>query len=307
VRTASGKATAVGAAAILLWSTLAVGTTLTKVIPTFEALAITFAIGAATVLVGFLTISGPSRIMTGFRAWPAKAWIVSIAGIFLYHALYFLAFRLAPAGPVTIVNYLWPLLIVLFAGILPGGTSRLGWPQIVGGVVGFGATILLIGGGGDTVALGGEAMAGYLAALACAFTWSLYSVINNRIGAPGSEPMILVCAAVALLGALGHVLAGETFVMPDLPTAIGLAVLGAGPVGAAFVAWDHATKRGNITVLGALSYATPPLSMILLVLFGQAPASWRLGLATILVVAGAALAAMPGRRAATKAATDAKS
>jgi len=47
--------------------------------------------------------------------------------------------------------------------------------------------------------------------------------------------------------------------------------------------------------------------MILLVLFGQAPASWRLGLATILVVAGAALAAMPGRRAATKAATDAKS
>ncbi|MCX5513487.1 EamA family transporter [Kaistia algarum] len=289
-----GRATAVGAVAILLWSTLALGTTLTKVIPTFEALAITFAIGAATVLFGFLIVSGPARIAAGFRAWPAKAWALSIAGIFLYHALYFLAFRLAPAGPVTIVNYLWPLLIVLFAGILPGGSSRLGWPQIVGGVIGFGATVLLIG-GSDAVDLGGTAMLGYVAAIACAFTWSLYSVLNNRVGAPGSEPMILVCAAVALLGTIGHFVTGEAFVMPDGPTWIALVLLGAGPVGAAFVAWDHATKHGNISVLGALSYATPPLSMILLVAAGQAPASLRLALATALVVAGAGLAAVPGR------------
>ena len=291
----SRGATAIGAVAILLWSTLALGTTLSRGIPTFEALAITFAVGAATVTLGFLLTAGPSRIVAGFRAWPASAWALSIGGIFLYHALYFLAFRLAPAGPVTIVNYLWPLLIVLFAGLLPGGTTRLGWPQLAGSLVGFAATVLLIGGGGD-MAAGGAALAGYGAALACAFVWSLYSVLNNRIAAPGSEPMILVCAAVGLLGLAGHVLAGETFVWPDRPTMLALALLGAGPVGLAFVAWDHATKRGNIGLLGVLSYATPPLSMILLVAAGQAPASWRLAIATALVVAGAALAALPARR-----------
>ena len=263
-------------------------------IQTFEALAITFAVGAATVLLGFLVTAGPKRIAAGFRGWPASAWALSIGGIFLYHALYFIAFRLAPAGPVTIVNYLWPLLIVLFAGLLPGGSTRLGWPQLAGSLVGFAATVLLIGGGG--LEAGGPALAGYAAAIACAFVWSLYSVLNNRIAAPGSEPMILVCAAVALLGLAGHLLAGETFVWPDGPTMLALALLGAGPVGRAFVAWDHATKRGNIALLGVLSYATPPLSMILLVVAGQAPASWRLALATALVVAGAALAALPARR-----------
>jgi len=287
------RATAIGAAAILLWSTLALVTTLSRAIPTFEALAITFAIGAATVLVGFLLISGPAKILAGFRAWPLRAWLLSIGGIFLYHALYFLSFRLAPAGPVTIINYLWPLFIVLFAGLLPGARSRLGWPQLVGGVVGFAATVLLIGGGAGGVAWGGTALIGYGAAFGCAIAWSLYSVINNRIGAPGSEPMILVCAVVAVLGLLGHWLTGETFVMPDGPTALALLVLGMGPVGAAFVAWDHATKRGNISVLGTLSYATPPLSMILLVAAGQAPASGRLAIATLLVVAGAGLAALP--------------
>ena len=114
--------------------------------------------------------------------------------------------------------------------------------------------------------------------------------------APGSEPMIGVCAAIAVLGAIGHVATGETFVMPDGRAAIALLALGIGPVGAAFAAWDHATKKGNIALLGALSYATPPLSMILLVVAGEAEPSWRLLVATLLVVAGAALAALPARR-----------
>ncbi|MCX5495060.1 EamA family transporter [Kaistia dalseonensis] len=293
---ATRTATAIGALAILLWSTLALVTTLSRAIPTFEALAITFGIGAVTVGIGFLLTRGPAGIVSGLKAWPAKAWLLSVGGIFVYHALYFVSFRLAPAGPVTIINYLWPLLIVIFAGLIPGGTSRLGWPQIVGGLIGFGATAMLIG-GGDALAWGGTAVLGYGAAFACAFVWSLYSVLNNRLGAPGSEPMIGVCAIVAVLGAIGHVVVGETFVMPDLSTAIALLVLGVGPVGAAFVAWDHATKKGDVAILGAMSYATPPLSMILLVLAGQAPLSWRLALATALVVVGAIMAAMPGRAA----------
>ena len=289
----SRSATAVGAVAILLWSTLALVTTMSRAIPTFEALAITFAIGALTVLVGFLLTEGPRGILAGLKLWPAKAWALSIAGIFLYHALYFLSFRLAPVGPVTIINYLWPLLIVILAGLIPRGRTKLGWPQVAGGVIGFGGTVLLLGGPVET---SGSAMLGYLSAFSCAFLWSLYSVLNNRIGAPGSVPMIGVCAAVAALGAIGHVAAGETFVVPDMTTGISLLVLGAGPVGAAFVAWDHATKKGDVGLLGAISYATPPLSMILLVVAGAAPLSLELVLATLLVVGGAVLAAMPARR-----------
>lgn len=291
-----GLATAIGLLAILFWSCLALLTTLSRVVPTFEALAVTFAIGALTLTLAFLPRGGVGGLRAAFRAWPLSAWMLAIGGIFIYHALYFIAFRLAPAGPVTVINYLWPLAIVVFAGLLPGGDSRLGWPQLFGGLVGFGATVLLIG-GHTGLAVSSGAGLGYAAALACAFVWGLYSVLNNRLKAPGSVPMIGVCAAVAMLAAAGHVVTGEPLVMPDKPTAIALLLLGIGPVGLAFAAWDHATKAGNIAMLGTLSYATPPLSMILLVAAGAAEWNWRLVAATLLVVAGAALAALPtGRR-----------
>ena len=70
-----------------------------------------------------------------------------------------------------------------------------------------------------------------------------------------------------------------------------MAALGLGPTGAAFYLWDHAVKRGDIRVLGALAYLAPILSTGLLLVFGQVAWSLELGVATLLVVAGAMLAA----------------
>jgi drug/metabolite transporter (DMT)-like permease len=61
-------------------------------------------------------------------------------------------------------------------------------------------------------------------------------------------------------------------------------------VGTAFFVWDHGTKHGNIQVLGALSYAAPLLSTLLLIAFGHARASWVVGVACLLIVGGAVLA-----------------
>jgi drug/metabolite transporter (DMT)-like permease len=66
--------------------------------------------------------------------------------------------------------------------------------------------------------------------------------------------------------------------------------LGLGPVGAAFFVWDYGTKHGNIQVLGALSYAAPLLSTLILIAFGQAAATWQVALACLLIVFGAVLA-----------------
>ena len=286
----SGSATAVGAAAIGLWACLAALTGASKSVPTFEALGLTFAIAAVAALAGFLAMRGPAGVRAGLRQWPLRAWVLTTVAIFAYHALYFAALRLAPPAQASLINYLWPLLIVLFSGLIPGGSTRLGLPQVAGAVLGFAATLLLVGGPGPVEA-SGTAMAGYLAALVCAFTWSLYSVLNNRINAPGSEPMIVVCALVAVLAGLCHLAIGETFVLPDTGATLSLLALGIGPIGAAFVAWDHATKHGKLALLGAMSYAAPPLSTLILVLTGQAKPSLTLLADTLLVVAGAGLAA----------------
>src|ERR1700735_512875 len=136
----SRTATLIGLTAILMWSLLAALTVATGKIPAFQLAAMTFAIGA---LAGFLSWIGRPGAVGALRQSPV-AWIVGVGGLFGYHALYFLALRFAPPAEAGLLNYLWPLLIVLFSAALPG--ERLGAHSIVGGPLGrCGAEPLFLG------------------------------------------------------------------------------------------------------------------------------------------------------------------
>ena len=132
---------------------------------------------------------------------------------------------------------------------------------------------------------------GYGFALACALTWSSYSVLNRRFSQVPTVAVVVYCA-VAALGALALSLLFEPWVTPTSLEWLGLVGLALGPMGLAFFVWDFGTKHGNVTLLGALSYFAPLLSTVLLVLTGRATPSWALLAATVLIVGGAGLAAL---------------
>src|ERR1700726_2844553 len=133
-------ATLIGLTAILMWSLLAVLTVATGTIPAFQLAAMTFAIGA---LVGSLTWIGRGEAIRDL-AQPPRAWIVGVGGLFGYHALYFLALRFAPPAEAGLLNYLWPLLIVLLSSLLPG--ERVAPHHIIGALLGLAGTVLLFAG-----------------------------------------------------------------------------------------------------------------------------------------------------------------
>src|SRR5437660_8411989 len=135
-------ATLIGLTAILMWSLLSVMTVATGKIPAFQLAAMTFAIGALVAFASFLF--RPSAFAALKQ--PPVAWIVGVGGLFGYHALYFLALRFAPPAEAGLLNYLWPLLIVLFSSLLPG--ERLAPHHIAGAVLGFAGTVLLFTGSG---------------------------------------------------------------------------------------------------------------------------------------------------------------
>src|SRR5213080_4950046 len=137
-------ATLIGLTAILMWSLLAVLTVATGKIPAFQLAAMTFAIGA---VVGFLTWIRRPDAISALRQ-PPVAWVVGVGGLFGYHALYFLALRFAPPAEAGLLNYLWPLLIVLFSALLPG--ERLSPHHILGALLGLAGTVLLLMGGGGS-------------------------------------------------------------------------------------------------------------------------------------------------------------
>ena len=276
------KATLSGLGAILLWGMLALLTSFCGAIPPFQLTAMTFLVAF---LVGVVAFIKDGCHWSVFRQPPA-VWLNGIIGLFGYHALYFMAMQNAPALEASLINYLWPVLIVLFSSFLPG--ERLRWFHVLGVMLGFcGVLALLLGGG--TLRLDPRYTGGYLLAFACAVIWALYSVNSRR---HSNAPTLLIgafCGATALLSLLCH-LAFEKTVLPQPSQWLAILLLGIGPVGLAFFAWDFGVKRGNIKLLGALSYIAPLLSSILLICFGRSPFRWSVLIACTLIIFGSVVA-----------------
>src|SRR5947209_2438010 len=107
-------ATLVGFTAVLMWSLLALFTAASGRVPPFQLAAMTFAIGGA---IGAATWSVRRGAVAALRQKP-EVWALGVGGLFGYHALYFMALRLAPPAEAGLISYLWPLLIVLLSGLL---------------------------------------------------------------------------------------------------------------------------------------------------------------------------------------------
>src|SRR3954468_242219 len=158
----SRTATLIGLAAILMWSLLALLTLATGRIPALQLAAMTFAIGALAASASWIARPGAVRALRQ----PPLVWMVRVGGLFGYHALYFLALRLAPPAEAGLLNYLWPLLIVLFSSLLPG--ERLKAHHITGALLGFAGTVLLFA-GNASAHLDRAQIAGLAAAFIAAF------------------------------------------------------------------------------------------------------------------------------------------
>jgi drug/metabolite transporter (DMT)-like permease len=276
----ASSATLAGFGAILLWSALALLTTATGAVPPFQLTAMTFAIGG---LAGLAVLI--ARGQAGVLRQRASAWALGVGGLFSYHALYFAALRSAPPAEAGLVNHLWPLLLVLFSALLPG--ERLHLRHVLGAAVGFGGLIVLfVAKDGGFSALS----AGHVLALGAGIVWASYSLLSRRFADVPSGAVAGFCLATALLAAILHFATEATVWPASVPQWLALAVLGLGPVGGAFFLWDHGVKRGDIRLIGVLSYAAPVLSTLWLVVLGYAEPGWPLAAACGMIVAGALVA-----------------
>jgi drug/metabolite transporter (DMT)-like permease len=102
--------------------------------------------------IGLLVGSLIALPLSGFRLRkllvPKKALFIGIYGLLGFHLALFAALQLAPAVQANLLNYLWPLLLVLLAPLF--GKTRLRLSHVVAGFLGFaGAAIAILSSGGD--------------------------------------------------------------------------------------------------------------------------------------------------------------
>ena len=261
--------------AIVLWASLAMlGVRLAHLPP--------FWLTGVALLMGSVVALPLSRFdLSQFRV-PLPTLALGVYGLFGFHFLLFIALRHAPPVQANLVNYLWPLGMVVLAPVfLPG--MKLTLRQLLAALVGFAGAALAIVGGKPVE--GGLAW-GYLPALASAFVWASYSLLTQRVAAFPTSAIGLFALVSGLLSLACHALLEPAAQVSaqDWPW---LVLMGLGPLGSAFFLWDAALKRGDARQIGLLSFLTPLLSTLLLLWHRGEAISPSVGAAAALIIGAA--------------------
>ena len=224
--------------AILSWASLATLGKFISHLPTFFVLGTTFIIGGL-----------PSVFQKKDWRVSGRTFLLGIFGLFGYHFFIFSAYRLITPLEATLINYLWPMLLVFFsAWLLP--QHRLQKMHFLGGSLALGG-ILILGRKIDFDFENYQQALGMLLAAAAAVTWALYSVLTKKIPAFPTQTVGVFCVLSGALCLLVHCLL-ESKAEPTTQDVWWLLLMGILPMGFSFYAWDAAIKKGNPQVIGAL-------------------------------------------------------
>ena len=266
--------------AIALWASLAaLGVSLSHV-PPFLLTGIALLIGSVIAI----PLSG-----LDWRQWrvPPLTLALGVYGLFGFHFLLFIALRNAPPVPANLINYLWPLgMVVLAPWLLPG--KQLTRRHLLAALLGFaGAALAIVGGRGESVDV--VWAWGYLLALASAFVWATYSLLTQRVPHFPTAAIGSFAAVSGVLSLLCHWWLESPVQLTAQDWGL-MTLLGLGPLGGAFFLWDAALKRGDAQQIGVLSFLTPLLStLVLLGVRGESPSA-SVVVAALMIVGAAVVA-----------------
>ncbi|HQX28067.1 MAG TPA: EamA family transporter [Alphaproteobacteria bacterium] len=265
-----------GLAAAGLWSVTALLVALLSNIPPFQIMALTWAIAVGVLAVFFSFKGGMSAEQ--FRR-PVQDYFFVLGGIGGYTILYYFAFKTGPAFEVNALNYLWPILIVVFIDIserkLPDKR------QLAGMMTGFVGCITLLAAKSWPLSFGGLSYA-HLMAVSMAVIWALYSCVTRNKNYPPAF-MVPVFLILTVFFAVMH-LAIEKWVAPSFNEWLIIIFLGFTDI--SFILWDYSMKKGNRILITSFSYFIPLFSTMFLVLGGFGTANNLIFLAAGLIIAG---------------------
>jgi drug/metabolite transporter (DMT)-like permease len=288
-------ATSLGLGAILFWSTvIAVSRELSEDLGAITSASyIYFLAGAVGLAIarlrhgsfGFI-VRVPVRYLVGC----GSLMVLYTLSLYLWIGLAVDRTQTIEAG---ILNYLWPGLTLVFSVPILGRRARAG--LVPGILMALAGVVLAMAPheGWSWEGLGRRLAHGwaYGFALVGAVAWALYSNLSRRWARPdgaegGAVPVFLLAAGV--------VLTLVRFVRPETshwtgPAAARLAYVALFPTLLAYLCWDYAVRRGNITLVASAAYATPLLSTAISCAFLGVVAGPSLWVACGLVIGGAVL------------------
>jgi len=248
-------ATLFGVIAILLWSmSVALTRSLAEALGPFGAAASIYTVSGIMVWMasGRPTLRGQS-----------PAYLILCGLLFVFYMVAFsMAIGLAHSRQQTLelglVNYLWPSLTLLFA--IPLLKLKVRWWMWPGAALAFAGVLWAISGGHgiDVHQLIRNIRSNpvaYAMALGAAVSWALYSNLVRLFSKGAGMLPLFLLATSAVLWAL-YFNYSSTRISMTWRAMTELLAMGA-VTAISYLCWDIAMKKGNATLVAALSYFTP--------------------------------------------------
>ena len=286
---------------VLIWSTLATAAKLVlNTFPNFEALAVS-SVFAFVFLLVLNIVKGSFKEMKKYRFSDyLKMAGLGFLGLFMYSALYYYGIAELGSQEACILNYLWPIMIVLFACIIL--KEKLTVRKILAMLMSFCGIIVLTLGGGT--AGSGNRITGILACVAAAVCYGLFSVLNKKHSLDQNVTMMFIWLTTAVCS-----FASNAFIEEWKPIEgaqwIGMLWLGVVVNAVAYLLWALALKGADDSAgIANLAYFVPFLSIIISAVVLGEKITVNAVFALVLIVGGILLQSMFKPKAGRRVAAD---
>ena len=244
--------------AILMWSTMStISKLLLNTMRNYQVLCISSLL-AGLAMLAINAASGKLKIIRNYKA---KDYLImtgiGLLGIFFYYILYYAGASRMLASQAFIVNYLWPIMSVIFAAILL--KEKMTMRKGIAIALSFLGVIIVTG--KDLIHFDRQLLLGALLCAGGAVCYGAFTALNKKYSYEKGISMMLAFFASFILSLLLNV-ASKTQWHLTGGQLMGLTWNGVFSMALGNTAWALALEKGNTAKISNLAYITPFLSLI---------------------------------------------
>lgn len=268
---------------VSIWGTLAaVAKLLLSDIPNLQ----TLTVSSVFAFIFMLIINIKNGSVKKMKMYSAKDYIIMAAlgflGLFLYSALYYYGLTELSSQEACILNYLWPLMLVICSCIILKEKFTL--TKAIAMICSFVGIVVLST--GNKITSDENAVSGIISCIIAAICYGLFSVLNKKFDYNQNITMMVIWLAVAVFSAPLGLLTEEWKPIEGMQW-LGMIWLGVVINAVAYLLWALALKGAeNTAKIANLAYLTPFLSLIISAVVLKEQITLRAIIALVFIIGG---------------------
>ena len=187
-----------------------------------------------------------------------KIFIIGILGTFLYNLFLYLGINTLQASQAFIINYLWPIMTVIFACIIL--KEKITIRKIIAIIISF-IGVIMVSSNGNLLNIEKSSILGTIYCTLAAISYGLFSVLNKKQEYNKFTSMMLYYLFSFCISLMYCLCAKKTFI-PEKNQLFGLLWIGVFTSAVAFTSWALALEKGDTARISNIAYITPFISLI---------------------------------------------